>query len=65
MTQYAKKRILITGHKGFIGSNLYNFLNTSEYDLIGLDIVDGDDLLTCKLPDNIDCVIHSSGCRRG
>ena len=56
MTQYEKKRILITGHKGFIGSNLYNFLNTSEYDLIGLDIVDGDDLLTCKLPD-VDCVI--------
>jgi len=60
MTQYAKKRILITGHKGFIGSNLYNFLNTSEYDLIGLDIVDGDDLLTCKLPD-VDCVIHLAG----
>ena len=60
MTQYVKKRILITGHKGFIGSNLYNFLNTSEYDLIGLDIVDGDDLLTCKLPD-VDCVIHLAG----
>ena len=60
MTQYAKKRILITGHKGFIGSNLYNFLNTGEYDLIGIDIVDGDDLLTCKLPD-VDCVIHLAG----
>jgi len=60
MTQYEKKRILITGHKGFIGSNLYTFLNTGEYDLIGLDIVDGDDLLTCKLPD-VDCVIHLAG----
>ena len=61
MTHSEKKRILITGHKGFIGNNLYNFLNTGEYELIGLDIVDGDDLLICKLPDNIDCVIHLAG----
>ena len=61
MTHFEKKRILITGHKGFIGNNLYNFLNTDEYELIGLDIVDGDDLLVCKLPDNIDCVIHLAG----
>jgi nucleoside-diphosphate-sugar epimerase len=61
MTHFEKKRILITGHKGFIGNNLYNFLNTGEYELIGLDIVDDDDLLVCKLPDNIDCVIHLAG----
>ena len=61
MTHSEKKRILITGHKGFIGNNLYNFLNTGEYELVGLDIVDGDDLLICKLPDNIDCVIHLAG----
>ena len=61
MTHFEKKRILITGHKGFIGNNLYNFLNTGEYELIGLDIIEGDDLLVCKLPDNIDCVIHLAG----
>jgi len=61
MTHFEKKRILITGHKGFIGNNLYNFLNTGEYELLGLDIVEGDDLLVCKLPDNIDCVIHLAG----
>ena len=61
MTHFEKKRILITGHKGFIGNNLYNFLNTDEYELIGLDIVDDDDLLICKLPKDIDCVIHLAG----
>ena len=61
MTQYENKQILITGHKGFIGSNLYTFLNTDGYKVIGLDLVDGNDLLTCKLPDNIDCVIHLAG----
>ncbi len=54
--------ILITGHKGFIGSVLYKRLD-KKYDLLGLDIKDGDDILTCDLPhpDVVDMVIHLAG----
>lgn len=45
--------ILITGHKGYIGSHLIKHIS----DYIGLDIIDGNDILNCKLPD-VDVVIH-------
>lgn len=45
-------RILVTGHKGFIGSLLYKQIGD-----IGIDIRDGHDLLTCPLP-QADIVYH-------
>ena len=39
-------KILLTGHMGFIGSALYNEL-IKEHTVIGIDIKDGKDLLTC------------------
>lgn len=45
---------LVTGHKGFIGSELMKFL---PKDTIGLDIKEGNDILECELP-NADVVIH-------
>jgi nucleoside-diphosphate-sugar epimerase len=53
-------KILITGHEGFIGSNLYNYLVEKNYVVIGLDIKSGNDILTCNLPD-CDIVIHLAG----
>jgi len=47
--------VLITGHKGYIGSNLMNHI-----DAIGLDLLTGDDVLTCKLP-KATHVIHLAG----
>jgi len=44
--------IVITGHKGFIGSRLYKKL-----DAIGVDVREGHNLLTCDLPD-ADIVYH-------
>lgn len=44
--------ILVTGHRGFIGSYLMEKINAT-----GLDIVEGNDILTCDLPD-ADVVIH-------
>ena len=46
--------ILITGHKGFVGSKLYKKLNN----VIGIDLKEGKDLLICKLPKNIDLIYH-------
>lgn len=47
-------KILVTGHKGFIGSYLMKKLPKG---VIGLDIKDGNDILSCDLPD-ADVVIH-------
>lgn len=52
-------KILITGHQGFIGSNLTIFLK-NKHQIIGLDIKSGDDILTCNLPE-CDAVIHLAG----
>ena len=54
------KNILITGHKGFIGSKLKKRLE-KNFNIIGIDIKDGNDLLSCNLPDDIDLVIHLAG----
>jgi nucleoside-diphosphate-sugar epimerase len=53
-------KILITGHEGFIGSNLSQYLIEKNYIVIGLDIKSGNDILTCKLP-KCDIVIHLAG----
>jgi UDP-glucose 4-epimerase len=46
-------KILITGHMGFIGSYLVKKFDN----FIGIDIKEGNDILTCDLPD-ADVVIH-------
>lgn len=56
----AVQKILLTGHKGFIGSHLYKKLFGA--DVIGLDLLDGDDLLRCELPNvKFDVIIHLAG----
>lgn len=62
--------ILLTGHKGFIGSALLKRLEKAGHNVEGIDIEDGWDrdrlysnqnLLDCKLPNNVDLVIHLAG----
>jgi len=53
-------KILLTGHKGFIGQHLYNFLK-DNHTIIGIDDKSGDNLLTCDLKHNVDLVIHLAG----
>jgi len=52
--------ILITGHQGFIGSNLEKFLKLQGHVVTGLDLKSGNDILTCNLP-NCDLVVHLAG----
>jgi len=52
--------ILLTGHRGFIGSSLLKAL-TLNHTVTGIDLQDGVDLLTCDFPDDYDLVIHLAG----
>jgi len=53
--------ILLTGHEGFIGSHLYNFLTSKNHNVIGFDLKSGNNLLSSEFPENIDLVIHLAG----
>lgn len=50
-------KIVLTGHEGFIGTVLYQKLTSLNYDVVGLDIKSGNDILYCDLPD-CNIVIH-------
>lgn len=51
------KTVLLTGHLGFIGTHLKQYLESKQYTILGLDIKEGQDILTADLP-NCDAVIH-------
>lgn len=61
-TKILQMNILITGHKGFIGSNLLKTLK--GHTIIGIDLKDGNDILDSEYvnsvfnSNNIDTVIH-------
>jgi len=52
--------IMLTGHKGFIGSELLKRL-TKSHSVVGFDLVDGQDLSTVPLKEKFDCIIHLAG----
>lgn len=52
-------KILITGHKGFIGRRLMEALEKIHADIVGIDIKEDDDLLNCYLPETeFDIIFH-------
>ena len=53
--------ILLTGHKGFIGSNLLVFLKSQGHQVSTLDKSLGFDILNCDFPHNVELVIHLAG----
>lgn len=62
-------KIMLTGHRGFIGSHLLKKL-TKEHAVVGFDLKDGwdrdnlnnsQDLLTCEFKEEFDLIIHLAG----
>lgn len=62
-------KILLTGHRGFIGKHLLTKLK-KNYAVVGIDLKDGwdrdnlnnsQDLLTCDLKEDFDTIIHLAG----
>ena len=62
-------KIMLTGHRGFIGSHLLKRL-TKEHAVVGFDLEDGwdrdhlnnsQDLLTCDFKEEFDLIIHLAG----
>jgi len=51
-------KILVTGHKGYIGSHLYSNLRRLGYDVHGIDLKDGHDILHCLPDEKFDYVFH-------
>lgn len=51
-------KILVTGHKGYIGSKLYHSLINKGYYVTGIDLKDGDDILYCLPNESYDYVFH-------
>jgi len=54
-------RILLTGHRGFIGSRLCSILKEKKHTVYGIDIQENQDLNSCNLDYEVDLVIHLAG----
>ena len=51
-------KILVTGHRGYIGSHLYEKLLSMGCDVVGVDLKDGNDVLHCLPDEQFDYVFH-------
>ena len=57
-------KILITGHKGYIGSHLFSELQHLGHNVQGIDLKDGEDILHCLPDEDFDYVFHMAACPR-
>ena len=51
-------KVLVTGHKGFIGSHLYEKLVSIGHNVLGIDLKDGKDVMYCMPNEKFDYVFH-------
>lgn len=56
--------ILITGHKGYIGSHLYKKLEELGFDVHGIDLKDGNDILEFLPEENFEYIFHAAAIPR-
>lgn len=52
--------VLVTGHRGFIGSHVFHNLRYQGFNCQGIDIQEDKDIRTCSLP-SCDLIIHLAG----
>jgi UDP-glucose 4-epimerase len=57
-------KILVTGHKGYIGSRIYKNLQNKGHEVYGIDLKDGEDILHCLPNESFDYVFHLAACPR-
>ena len=51
-------KILVTGYKGYIGGHIYSELQLLGYNVTGIDLKDGEDILHCLPDEDCDYVFH-------
>jgi len=51
-------KILVTGHRGYIGAHLFKKLQNKNHEVLGIDIKEGNDILHCLPDEEFDCVYH-------
>jgi len=52
--------IMLTGHRGYIGTELLKRLSKNN-SIVGFDLIDGQDLATIPLKEKFDLIIHLAG----
>jgi nucleoside-diphosphate-sugar epimerase len=50
--------ILVTGHKGYIGSNLFKELKSKGHEVKGIDLLEGKDIIGCLPDEECEYVFH-------
>ena len=57
-------KILVTGHKGYIGSHIYSKLVELKEEVTGIDLKDGEDIPNCLPNQKFDYVFHMAALPR-
>lgn len=57
-------KVLVTGHKGYIGRHVFLELGKRGYNVHGIDLKEGEDVLHCLPNENFDYVFHLAACPR-